>query len=209
MKKISYVGNAGSACALACYTMAAQYLLPKKDITFEKLAELTDWKKDYVVWGFRVWKYLMDLGIHIVDYDTIDYDAWSKNGVDGLKKSVPPQDFEYYKKNTYSIEDEAKYIKGALGHENFTYVRRKPTWDDVFREFAKPGVIDLTLDLSKLNNSKEFEAHRVVIVDISDKEVVFNDPDNNWQGENRAEPLTDFRQLFEAMDAPELARYYL
>ena len=86
MKQVPYHGNPGNACALACYTMVAQYLLPDMHITFEQLAKLADWKEGYVVWGFPAWKWLMDQGLYVVDYDVIDYEAWAKDGVSGLRK---------------------------------------------------------------------------------------------------------------------------
>ena len=57
MKQVPYIANPDdSGCALACYTMVAQYLLPSLHITFEQVAEIADWKSGYVVWGFPVWK---------------------------------------------------------------------------------------------------------------------------------------------------------
>jgi len=45
MKQVPNHSNPGNACALACYTMIAQYLLPGRNITFKQLAKITDWKK--------------------------------------------------------------------------------------------------------------------------------------------------------------------
>lgn len=50
MKQVPYHDNPGNACALACYTMVTQYLLPDVDITFEQLGQLSDWQPVYVVW---------------------------------------------------------------------------------------------------------------------------------------------------------------
>ena len=209
MKNVPYQGNAGNACALACYTMAAKYLLPDEDVTFEKLAEVADWKQGYVVWGFAVWKWLMDRGLHIVDYDTIDYLAWSKNGQDGLKVSVPEKEWEFYKENTFDLKEESKNIILAFNHPNFTYKRRRPTWEDVLREHNLPGVCDVTVNSRRLNHKKGFSGHRVVLLDITDKEVVFNNPQGDWSGEKRREPLAHFRKVFKDMEEPELARYYI
>src|SRR3989344_4612122 len=171
VKQVPYHGNPGNACALACYTMAAQYLLPEKHFTFEQLAKIADWKKGYAVWGFQLWKYLMDQGIHVIDYDTIDYAGWANKGVGGLRKSVPPQEFKFYEENTYDLEAESRLAKQMLEHPNFTYVRRKPTWDDVLSEFKKPGICDVSLNSRILNRLEGFSLHRVILLDITDKEV--------------------------------------
>ena len=75
MKDVHYHHNPGNACALACYTMAAQYLQPNENITFEKLGKIADWHPGYVVWGFRAWKWMMDCGLFMINYDIIDYEA--------------------------------------------------------------------------------------------------------------------------------------
>lgn len=209
MKQVPYYGNPGNACALACYTMAAQYLLPEKHFTFEQLAKIADWKKGYVVWGFKLWKYLMDQEIHIIDYDIIDYEAWAAKGIKGLKASVPLEEFKFYKENTYNLELEGKRSRKILNHPNFTYVRGKPTWSDVVREHNNPGVCDVTLNLRLLNQEGGFMGHRVILVDITDEEVVFHDPNGDWSGEKRRETLSRFKSVFEAMEEPELCRYFL
>ncbi|SRR3990167_2360060 len=209
MKQVPYHGNPGNACALACYTMAAQYLLPEKHFTFEQLAKITDWKKGYVVWGFKLWKYLMDQGIHVTDYDTFDYDGWVKEGVKGLKRTTPPKEFKFYLENTYDLEAESKLAKPMLEHPNFTYIRRKPTWDDVVSEFKKSGICDVTLNGRLLHDRRGFTVHRVIVIDISDKEVVIHDPNSDWSGKYRHVPLPRFRDIFEAMEEPELCRYFL
>lgn len=209
MKQVPYHGNPGNACALACYTMIAQYLLPDKHITFEQLAKLANWRKGYVVWGFAVWKYLMDEGIHMVDYDTIDYAAWAEKGAEGLRESTSPKEFEFYESNTYDLEEESRLVHLMMDHPNFTYVRRKPTWEDVVNEFRKPGICDLGLNKRALDRQEGFVLHRVVVIDISEDEVIFHDPNQDSSGAYRHEPLSFFREVFESIDGPELARYSL
>jgi hypothetical protein len=42
MKKVPYEGNRGNSYALSCYVMAAQYLWPDKNITFEQFAKIAN-----------------------------------------------------------------------------------------------------------------------------------------------------------------------
>lgn len=210
MKHVPYYGNPDdSACALACTLMAAQYLLPKKNFSFEQFSRIAERKEGFVVWGFQLWQWLMDQGIHTTDYDTIDYEGWAKKGVKGLQASVPNKDFKYYKEHSYDLEEESKKIKLMLNHPNFHYIHRTPKWADVITEHNRPGVCDLTLNSRLLNGRDGFSIHRVVLLDITDKEVVFHDPDSDWSGKKRREPLNFFRKVFEAMEEPELARYYI
>lgn len=110
MRNVPYHDNPGNACALACYIMIAQYLLPGEDISFEQLGRIANWKKGYVVWGFPVWKWLMDKGMYMTDYDVINYEAWAKKGLAGLKRSVPEKEFNYYQKIPSTLRPKAKTL---------------------------------------------------------------------------------------------------
>lgn len=209
MKQVPYHDNPGNACALACYTMVAQYLLPDQDITFEQLGKIAGWRKGYAVWEFSIWKWLMDRGVYITDYDVIDYDTWAKEGVTGLKSSVPAEEFAWYQKNTYDLNEVTPYLRQAITHPRFTSIHKKPTWDDVLAEYNKPGICDIVLNSRVLNRTEGFGAHRVVLIEITDTEVVFHDPNFDGSGKYRHEPVEHFRKAFEHMESPALARYDL
>ena len=209
MKDVPYHDNPGNACALACYTMIAQYLLPGEDVSFEQLGKIADWRKGYVVWEFPIWKWLMDRGVYINDYDIIDYDRWAKDGVEGLKSSVPEDEFKWYAENTYDLNEVTKHLRGVFDHPHFTYKRSKPGWNDVVAEYKKPGICDIVLNSHALNHKEGFAAHRVVLIEITDTEVIFHDPNYDGSGKYRHEPIVHFRKALEATESPSLARYSL
>lgn len=209
MKDVPYHDNPGNACALACYTMIAQYLLPQSGVTFERLAKIGNWREGYVVWEFPIWKWLMDQGVYITDYDVIDYEAWAKDGVSGLQNSIPAEEFNWYKENTYDLNEVTGHIQEIFAHPNFSYIHKKPDWDDLIAEYKKPGICDLVLNSHALNRKEGFAAHRVVLIDITDTEVVFHDPNYEGSGAYRHEPIDHFRKAFKAIESPALARYSL
>lgn len=209
MRSVPYHGNPGNACALACYTMVAQYLLPNEDETFEHLGKIADWHKGYVVWAYPVWTWLMDKGIHITDHDLSDNDAWAREGIDGLRRSVSAKEFNFYEDNTYDLGVITKQLAAASSHPNFVYKRCYVTWDMIVEESNKSGICDLTLDGRKLNRAEGFSVHRVVLIDITAKEVIFHDPNKNEDGAYRHESIKHFRSAIEGLESPELTRYSL
>lgn len=209
MRQVPYHNNPGNACALACYTMIGQYLLPDANITFEQLGKIADWRKGYVVWEFPVWKWLIERGVYIADYDVIDLKAWAKDGVTGLRSSIPPKEFAWYKENTYDLNEVTGHIQEVFTGPNFTYIRKKPTWEDVVAEYEKPGICDIVLNAQALNREKGFAAHRVVLIEITDEEVVFHDPNYDGSGKYRHESISHFRKALENIESPALARYSL
>ncbi len=209
MRRVPYHGNPGNACALACYTMAAQYLLPNSEITFEELGKIAGWREGYVVWGFSTWKWMMDQRIHIDAYDAIDVGAWADRGIVGLREAVSPKEFEYYRENTYDLEAATKELSLVSNHPNFTYHQERVSWERILQEVAKPGICDITLDGRKLHRTDGFTIHRVIIIEITDSEVVLHDPVKNNDGAYRQESIQHFRSAIDSLrDGPELVRYY-
>jgi hypothetical protein len=209
MREVPYHDNPGNACALACYTMIAQFLLPNENITFEQLGTMADWRKGYVVWEFPIWKWLMDHGVYITDYDVIDYDSWAKDGIEGLKSSLPEDEYKWYAENTYDLDEVTKHLRGVFDHPHFGYKHSKPIWDEVVAEYKKPGICDIVLNSHALNHKEGFAAHRVVLIEITDTEVIFHDPNHDGSGKYRHESIAHFRKAFEATESPSLARYSL
>lgn len=207
MKQVPYHDNPGNACALACYTMAAQYLLPNENISFENLGKLSKWEPGYAVWGFGAWKFIMDHNVEIIDYDSIDYSLWVKDGFDAIEKTLPPKEFEFIKKVTFKPDELKKLIEECLIDNNFTYIQRKPTWDDVLSEYSKPGICNVTLNSDMLNGRDGFTGHQVVIIEINDDEVICHDPNFKGTGAYRKVSLELFKKSFE--DNPELTKYSL
>jgi len=209
MKEVPYHPNPGNACALACYTMIAQYLLPDSNITFEQLGKIGNWRKGYVIWEFPIWNWLLDQGVYITDYEPADDEAWAKDGIEGLKRSIPTEEFAWYEKNTYDLGEVTEHLQKTLRHPNFTYLHRQPTWQDVVAEHAKPGICDIVLNSQALNHKDGVAAHRIVLLDITDTEVIFHDPNFDGSGVHRREPLAHFKRALEALESRALARYSL
>jgi len=208
MKRVPYEPNRGSSCALSCYTMAARYLLSDQNITFEKLAKITGYHKGYVVWGGTVWAWMMEQGIFITDHDIIDYEDIAQSGLSGLEESVSAKDFEYYKKNTFNLEKSMKEMVSAYQHPNFKYIKGAVSWEDIEQNFAKPGICDVTLDMDIIDKGRS-GGHRVILLDITDTEVVFHDPNKAGNGAHRRAPKHLFQQALVNLGDVELCHYSL
>lgn len=151
----------------------------------------------------------MDQGVHITDYYDADPTLWIKEGTAGLKKSVSAEQFNFCEENTFDLEAESKNVHLIFDHSNFTYIQRAPTWKDVVREHNKPGICDVTLNSRFLNNEEGYILHRVILLDITDTEVIFHDPNHDGSGRARHEELEHFKKAFKAANKPELCRYFL
>ncbi len=194
-----------SACALACYTMVAKYFFP--EITFEEIAKISNWEKGYVVWAFRFWEWIMNKGIKIEDYDSMSLHAWVDEGVEGLRKSVPEKEFDFYERNSKDLNVLTKDIRRVLSHKNFTYYQQKPAWSDLVNAFSNGAVCEVVLNSRTLDSKEGFALHRVVVLDIDDKDITFHDPRVEPRPA-RKESIELFQKAWlEEVSEPELCVY--
>ena len=203
---IPYEKNPGNACALACYTMTSRYFFP--EITFEQIAKISNWTPGYVVWAFKFWLWIMDRGIEVVDYDIIDLQTWARKGIDGLKENISKKELEYYIEHTKDIESYSDDIKKVLAHPNFTHKQAQPTMNDLLTAFNSGAVCEVTLNSASLDQLEGFTMHRVVVLDIDDKYIIFHDPRKNKFLPKRKEIIKFFKKVWlEKIDGPELCIY--
>ncbi len=208
MKKVPYYSNPNNDwCALACYVMVGQYLLPDAGITFGKFKKLADAREGYVVWAFPVWSWLMDHGIIIHDQDVSSNEMWLKDGVDGLRNSVSEKEFAFYEKNTYDLNQVTNELRKTSSHPNFTYTQKHVTWNEIIDSVKQPGICDMTLNGRLLDTGEGFSVHRVVLIDITDKEVIFHNPNVRGDGAYQRKPIVEFRKAVESLSGPELCHY--
>lgn len=195
-------------CALSCYTMVAKYFFP--ETTESELVQLTQAQQEYIVWAFPFWKWIMDKGIKITEYDPLDYRAWAEEGAEGLKKSVPEKEFDFYIKNSNNIQGLSKELTQVITHPNFTLHVRKPTFEDLKHAFERGGVCEITLNSHTLNEKEGFALHRVVILDVMPDYVIIHDPHTHPTSLNiqRKVLLSHFlKSWLETVGEPELCVY--
>ena len=204
MLKIPYVKQPDhNSCALASYTMVAKHFFPK--VTFDQLARVSDWQKGYVIWAFKFWLWIMNKGIKVTEYDTLDYESWANQGIEGLKKSVSEKEFNFYTENTRDIISYSQDIKMILKHQNFTLLNEKPTFEILEEAIKDSRVCEVVLDSRTLRGREGFSLHRVVVLDIKDNEVIFHDP--AFAAYTRADKETFVNAWLKAVSEPELCIY--
>lgn len=195
-----------NACALACYTMVAKYFFPTT--TAEEVAQISGHEPNYVVWEFKFWLWLLDKNIAIDNYDTIDYALWATEGIEGLKKSLPEKEFNFYKANTKDLGAYQSDIQKLLAHKNFHHYRGGPTYDRLVKAVAENKVCAVVLDSHALYDEKGFDLHQVVVLSVNDDEVIYHDPSPE-RGPNQKIDKTKFvRAWLDTVSEPSLCIYY-
>jgi len=205
---IPFVSNPGNGCALACYTMAAKHFFP--ETTFEQIAELSDWKPGYVVWGFRFRNWMLQQGFNVKHIENLDYNQWANEGIDGLRKAVPQHEFEYYMEHTYDLNLCVEQIQKMFSYDNFSFELRRPSWEDVLTSHNNNEVCTLTIDAAILDNKEGCLPHAIILLNIDaiKNEVTIHDPRGKKNARpHRKETIKQLCRSFENHDGAELVTY--
>ena len=150
----------------------------------------------------------MDKHIEITNYDLIDYESWANKGVEGLKQSVSEKEFEFYYDNSKDLKSHTEEIRRVLNHVNFNFIRKKPIFEDLVREFNNGGVCEVVLDAPTLDNKSGFSLHRVVVLNITKDTITIHDPRVEEEKPNRKVNKDLFiKAWLEAISQPELCVY--
>lgn len=197
----------GMACALACHTMTAQFFFPETSL--DDLKKIVGWNPGYVVWGFKFWLWLMDRGIKITEYDVIDYEAWAKIGVEGLRQSVTKKEFSFYQKWTKDLAGFSADIERVFSHPNFTFHHRAATFEDLLREYEKGKLCELALNALALDRFPGFALHRVVVLEATVDQVCVHDPRPKRASFPHRQVQTNLfkKAWLKTVDGPELCAY--
>ncbi len=204
--KIPYVQQPDSnSCALASNAMVAKYFFSES--TLEEVARNSNWDPGYIFWSFQFWLWMMDKGIKIEDYDTIDYSKWAEEGIEGLKKSVPAKEFDFYLQGTKNLNSYGGLIYKVLSHKNFIYHKQKPKFEDLSDAFEAGKVCEVVVDARALRAKEGFSLHRVVIVKIENNTITLHDPSLNYGPDQKIDLDIFKKSWLEAVLEPELCIY--
>lgn len=204
MINITYIKQPdNNSCALACYAMVTKYFFPK--VSFNKIAKISNWQPGYTIWAFRFWLWIMNEGISVEEYCTMDYKIWAEQGLEGLEKTVSKKDFGFYQKNTKDLASYSADISAVLEHPNFHFFRQKPTFSTLEKSVNEGKVCEVVLDSRTLRKRLGYSLHRVVILGLDGNSVTFHDP--AYYASYKSDKRLFARSWLEAVDDPELCVY--
>lgn len=172
------ISPATNACALACYQMTARSFFP--DVDTAEIARITGWTPNHIVWAFPFWLWLMERGVRIHEYDTIDYVAWAERGIAGLAEFLDAASLDYVTQRTENLTACEDPLRRCLTHPNFAFSRQEPDLATLRRSLSPASVCEVAVCSKRLDREPGFSLHKVVVLDAPESRIVLHDP--VWPG---------------------------
>lgn len=172
------ISPATNACALACYQMTARSFFP--DVDAGEIARITGWKPNRIVWAFPFWLWMMERGVLIREYDTIDYVAWAERGIAGLAESLDAASLDYVTQRTGDLTACEEPLRRCLEHPGFSFSRQEPDLTTLRRSLSPTSVCEAAVCSMRLDREPGFSLHKVVVLEAPDERIILHDP--VWPG---------------------------
>ncbi len=174
MKHVPFASNTpdGMRCVPAVYKMLYKYFLDE-DLSWEDLDKLMKVIPRKGVWTFTALTDLAKRGVKIRHIEPVDYEKLHDQGVDYLYEVVGKETADYYvnKSNIASIIPEIpeflKFVKTEI---------RKADIKEVIQALKENKLVSMEIDACRLNNTKGFSLHYVLVFGLDGNEVILHDP---------------------------------
>lgn len=187
--------------------MVAQYFFP--EVTFAEVARVSRWQPGYVVWEMPFWNWIIERGISVTTYETSDLRAWAEEGIEGLRRTTPKAEFDFFLKYSYDLESYSEDMQQLFTQPNFTQIKEDPTWEDLLHHVREDAVCTVVLNSRALDHEDGFVLHQVAILDATEEYVRFHDPRGSADARpNREESRAHFEQAWlQRTNQPSLTSY--
>ena len=161
-------------CFEACLKSALKYFFLKEDYSWQKIDKITQKKRDKLSWPMAGLNYLANKQIEILLIDSFPYHKLAKEGIKFLKSIWPEE-----KMRQESIKELKLAIQSAqemIEKPNIKIKVRESSIEELIRLLTLYEIIIVDINSKTIYGKKGFSPHSVIVKDITEGKVVFNDP---------------------------------
>jgi len=158
-----------SHCLQACIRMALNF-----PISYKNLDKITGNKPQQWSWQGSILLWLNKLGYDVVNIENLDYKKFSEEGEIYLKRLWPQNVFEAQKNNS-DLGRERKIAKELL-KQKVRLINRRIDDKLISKYFNSGYKIIVSINPLVLAKKSGYWSHMVIINNITDKKIIFNDP---------------------------------
>lgn len=155
--------------------MVLKYFEPDQDFTWETLDEASHKQEGKWTWGYAVSCWMAERGYEIVTFGTFDPEKFvadpnsymlEKFGQEKMQANIEHSDIGL------AVEDAKRF----LANKKIKLKMQIPTLDDIRSLMAEGYIVTVGVNSKILKDAEGFTGHRVVVTDLIEKSIIFNNP---------------------------------
>lgn len=155
----------------ATYSMIIEYFTGKH-LSWPELEAMSGFKDDKPAWSMQAYIAMYKMGIRVKMYDSFDYRAYLKRGLDYYKQFLTPQEYEWQIKHA-ALPDK-KLIPEFL--EVIDWKCKSANLHDIEELLKHDMIVTVGLNMRALNQQDGFVLHAVLILEESGVDFIVHDP---------------------------------
>lgn len=161
-------------CFQASFRMILKYFWPERDFSWKELEKMSAKVDGKATWPEAMLIHLHEMGFEVAQIELFDAHAFITKGEDYLKRAFGGEVAKWQIANSDIPQERRLYKKLLDAH--VPYEMREPTLADI-RNYLRDGwLITLTVNSARLNGKLGYSGHAIVVYEVNDDEVIFNDP---------------------------------
>lgn len=153
--------------------MMLAVLMPGRDFTLEELEKITGKSADGSAFATHYLIWLADQGFEIKRWDTYDWKAFERDGVEYIRRAIGDEAAEYTAR-TADMAFEQSAIDEFLNKVKL--IHQKPTVEDAEEALRAGWIVRAPVNARVLNAQEGYLGHSVVIIGFDGDNVIFHDP---------------------------------
>ena len=194
MTKVPFIANSQDDlhCYEASLKMIMKYFKPELDFSWEQMESITGKEVGLWTWPQQGIVWLSQNGFEVINIEIFDYPQFVREGGDYLISFYGKDGgLEQIKHSNVAKEQQTcsqfiRQVKTEL---------RLPNWDDIRRLLSQGYLLGCLVNSSALNGKEGYVGHFIVLTNILDNSISFNDP-GLPPVENRRVDLSTFEKAW-------------
>jgi hypothetical protein len=175
MKVQHYISGDDTRCVQASFRMVVQ-ALTGNDPGGEATDVLTGYVEGRGTWQFRMLLALAKCDLQVVDWELMDVNAFLSDPEAAIRAQVKDDDAIGGILQETDLIAEKEALRACVESPHINFVETIPTFHDLEQEVKSGKLVMANVNLRVLQNMEGREGHMVIIEDITDSEVIVDDP---------------------------------
>lgn len=174
MRNVPFYANHedGLHCVMAAYKSLFDYFMNRK-MTWPELEAFTGFKPGKVAWTPRSLVQFAAMGLDVRIIEPFDYRLYLQKGEGYLHEILSVEKADWLVKHS-SLDDLSDALPAFF--EKVPHEQRQVTLQDIDAMLAEGRLVTVTVDSAVLNDTADYNAHMILILDFVDGEYVVHDP---------------------------------
>ncbi|MES2225667.1 MAG: hypothetical protein V4480_02555 [Patescibacteria group bacterium] len=175
MKVKQHISGGDTRCVQAAFRMVVE-TLTGKDPGAEAADQMTGYIEGRGTWQFKMLLAFASYGFEVVDYEKMNVRHFVADPEGAIRAQVGDEESAQGILMETDLLSEKEALKGCLELPQIQFIESIPSFEDLEQEVKLGKLALVNVNLRMLQNTEGREGHMLIVEEITDDEVIVDDP---------------------------------